>query len=65
MGKQITITVNNFIVDKIIGDVKNKSARAEELLLKGWSVERDEEMNRKIEESPLFQSLTKNLKDYI
>lgn len=39
MGKQITITLNSYVVDTMIGESKNKSQRVEELIMKGYIAE--------------------------
>jgi len=37
---QLTITVTKFITDQILDGVKNKSARIEELIIKGYLAEK-------------------------
>lgn len=49
MTKQITITVRDYIVDMILNNVKNKSARAEELIVKGYLFEK-ESQNKNVPE---------------
>jgi len=53
----------DWIISDIVGETKNRSARINELILKGWAAEKDKEVNKKIKESPLFRSLTRNLKE--
>lgn len=41
---QITITVNDWVLKDIIGTPKNKSARTEELIIKGFLAEKEKEL---------------------
>lgn len=40
MSKHLTITLNEWVVNEIIGEVPNKSAKIEELLIKGYMAEK-------------------------
>lgn len=41
MTKQISITLNDWVVDEILRDVKNKSAKIEEALIKAYMCEKE------------------------
>ena len=53
MTKAINVTMNNWVIDEIIGNVKNKSARVEELLIKAYINEREERIRENISKSAL------------
>jgi len=53
MTKAINVTMNNWVIDEIIGNVKNKSARVEELLIKAYINEREERIRENISKNAL------------
>jgi hypothetical protein len=53
MTKQLTITMNDWVVDQVVGNIKNKSQRIEELLIKAYINEREERIRENISKSAL------------
>jgi hypothetical protein len=40
VSEKITVTINKWVLDTMIGDSKNRSSRVEELLIKGYMAEK-------------------------
>lgn len=46
MVKKLGISVDEWVYDEIIQDVKKRSARIQELIIKGWMYEKEQLANQ-------------------
>lgn len=51
MSKHLSVTVNDWVANEIIGKTKNTSSRVEELIIKGYMAERSRETLKKNDET--------------